>query len=59
MWVFVTLLPTLMLNETAWDVPLKAQDYIGWCLWGLGLILETVADAQKSIFRANKDNQVK
>ncbi len=56
-WVFVTLLPTLMLNEAARNPPLGPQDYIGWSLWAFGLVFETVADVQKSMFRAKPENE--
>jgi len=55
-WCYVTLLPTLMLNEQARDPPLGPQDYIGWSLFGVGFLFETVADLQKTMFRGNKDN---
>lgn len=58
-WVFVTLFPTLLLNNSdKRDVPIGMQDYIGWTMWTVGMILEVTADLQKSMFRmepANKD----
>ncbi|KAK7493212.1 hypothetical protein BaRGS_00015549 [Batillaria attramentaria] len=55
-WVFSTLLPTLMLNSKKDDKPLTTRDYIGWGLWGLGFFFEVVADYQKSQFKANPEN---
>ena len=33
-WVFMTLLPTLMLNAERRDVPVGARDFVGWGVWG-------------------------
>ena len=57
-WVWVTLLPTLLLNTVKRDVPLGNKDYLGYGLWATGFLFEVVADMQKSIFRANPDNDV-
>ncbi|XP_076465227.1 uncharacterized protein LOC143297000 [Babylonia areolata] len=56
LWVLCTLLPTLLLNQKKRDRPLRKQDYVGWGLWGLGFVLEVVADYQKSRFRADPSN---
>lgn len=58
-WVFVTLLPTLLLNSERRNPAIGTRDYIGWGMWTLGFIFEVVADAQKSIFRNNPDNKGK
>lgn len=58
MWVFMTLLPTLMLNTEKQDVPLGTRDYIGWSVWGLGFVAEAVADQQKWLFKRDPDNAV-
>merc|ERR1712113_493068 len=50
-WVWVTLLPTLLLNTVKRDVPLGNKDYLGYGLWATGFLFEVVADMQKSIFR--------
>uniref|UniRef100_A0A3Q2ZUC4 Si:ch211-210c8.6 n=2 Tax=Kryptolebias marmoratus TaxID=37003 RepID=A0A3Q2ZUC4_KRYMA len=55
-WVFITLLPTLMLNTERRNVPLGARDYIGWAVWSLGFATETIADRQKWLFKSNPDN---
>ena len=57
-WVFVTLLPTLMLNNEKIDKPLGKQDYLGWALWATGMFFEVVADYQKTAFRNDPSNQV-
>merc|ERR1712045_887489 len=58
-WVFVTLLPTLMLNNEKIDKPLGKQDYLGWALWATGMFFEVVADYQKTAFRNDPSNQGK
>ena len=83
-WCYITLLPTLMLNEQVRDPPfglqvdnimtstcqqifflavgeagLLFQDYIGWSLFGVGFLFETIADLQKTLFKANENNRGK
>ncbi|TRY86648.1 hypothetical protein DNTS_005001 [Danionella cerebrum] len=55
-WVFVTLLPTLILNSERRDEPLGPRDYIGWGIWGLGFATEAIADQQKWNFKSDPDN---
>jgi len=50
-WVWVTSLPVLMINTAAAGRPLRWYDAFGVVLWGLGLAVEAVADAQKSTWR--------
>lgn len=57
-WVFVTLLPTIMLNNDKQDRRLGFQDYLGWGVWAFGMFFEVVADYQKSVFRADPANKV-
>ena len=57
-WVFITLLPTLMLNWSDRDVRLGSRDYVGWSLWAVGIVFEVVADLQKTMFRNNPANEV-
>ncbi|KAJ4934464.1 hypothetical protein JOQ06_007259 [Pogonophryne albipinna] len=56
LWVFMTLLPTLMLNSEKRDAPLGPRDFIGWGLWGLGFATEAIADQQKWIFKNDPGN---
>ncbi|XP_066264051.1 uncharacterized protein [Branchiostoma lanceolatum] len=58
-WVFITLLPTLILNAKSRDRVLGFQDYLGWFLWAVGILLEAVADHQKSVFKADPENSGK
>lgn len=55
-WVFVTLLPTLILNSEQRDQPLGVRDYLGWGLWALGFTTEGIADQQKWNFKKDPDN---
>uniref|UniRef100_W5LB77 Si:ch211-210c8.6 n=1 Tax=Astyanax mexicanus TaxID=7994 RepID=W5LB77_ASTMX len=55
-WVFVTLLPTLILNTEQRDKPLGPRDYAGWAIWGLGFATEAIADQQKWNFKNDPDN---
>lgn len=57
-WVFVTLLPTLILNSEQRDRPLGVRDYLGWGLWALGFATEGFADQQKWNFKKDPDNVV-
>ena len=56
--MFVTLLPTLMLNASEKDRPIGRLDWIGWGLWSIGMLFEVVADFQKSAFRRRSENRV-
>ncbi len=57
-WIFVTLLPTLMLSNSKSDKPVGNQDYLGWALWATGMFFEVVADYQKSAFKNDSNNKV-
>ncbi|XP_013378918.1 uncharacterized protein LOC106150581 [Lingula anatina] len=56
-WVFVTLLPTLLLNLKKNDLSLCARDILGWGLWVVGFLFEAIADYQKSQFRSDPANK--
>jgi len=58
-WVWMTLLPTLILNTSTKDEKLTWKDYLGWSLWFIGFVLEALADRQKSLFRADSHNKGK
>jgi len=58
-WVFVTLLPTLLLNSARRGPQIGSRDYLGWGLWAAGFVIEVVADAQKSYFRSFPENKGK
>jgi len=59
LWVFVTLLPTLILNAKQEDKPIGYRDYVGWGLWLAGILIESIADFQKYNFRQDPSNKDK
>jgi len=55
-WVYVMLLPTLILNEL--DNPgITVCSYIGWALWLIGFGFEAVSDYQKKQFSMKEENR--
>ncbi|XP_014779339.1 uncharacterized protein LOC106875624 [Octopus bimaculoides] len=58
-WILFTLMPTLILNYKTVDKPIGYQDYAGWTLWAIGFLFESIADYQKSKFRAKPSNKGK
>lgn len=60
MWVFVTTLPVsvLSLRPEGWDAPrLQPNDQLGIAVWAFGFLVESLADWQKSSFRADPANK--
>jgi steroid 5-alpha reductase family enzyme len=49
-WVFITALPVLSLNQAVDKKPLDVVDYVGVLLWGTGFLFEVTADLQKTFF---------
>jgi len=58
-WVFITLLPTFLLNESTRNKDITRQDYLGWGIWVVGFAFEVIADYQKSAFRSVPENKGK
>lgn len=58
-WIWVTLLPTMILNSTERDQKLNWKDYLGWAIWGAGFLIEATADYQKSQFKSDPANKGK
>lgn len=56
-WVFITLLPVLMLNQSTEAVDLGTFDYVGIPIWVVGFLFEVIADYQKSAFRKLTENK--
>ena len=56
LWVFVTLLPTLLLLLKRDSRPLGPRDILGWTLWVIGFVVEVTADRQKSAFKSDPEN---
>lgn len=61
LWVFLTALPVYLLNNSTnqEDPPINWRDYLGWAMWTVGWLTETVADWQKFTFRADPANHDK
>ncbi|CAL5223231.1 g5710 [Coccomyxa viridis] len=56
-WVWVTLLPVMILNGCAHNPSLWASDVIGVILWVAGFVLECSADFSKYAFKQNPANK--
>jgi steroid 5-alpha reductase family enzyme len=51
LWVYVTSLPVTFVNMyNIADVPVDAIDHIGWSIWLLGFLFESMADYQRHRF---------
>lgn len=59
LWVLLTALPIFIVNASASDKALCAQDFVGFAVWGLGFICEAVSDAQKTAFNGDPANKGK
>ena len=57
-WVWLTALPTLILNSQNEDTEIGRRDYIGWSMWLIGMLIEATADYQKYTFRSNPANRL-
>jgi len=55
LWVFITLLPTLLVNRTKRNDKLNLLDYTGFIVWFVGFVFEVVADHQKLMFKLNPE----
>nr|XP_039259036.1 uncharacterized protein LOC120335569 isoform X3 [Styela clava] len=55
-WVLVTMLPSLLNNESKDRLEPTTRDYIGWGMFGVGFLTEVIADYQKFTFRSDPDN---
>mmetsp|Transcript_36393 Transcript_36393/g.71079 ORF Transcript_36393/g.71079 Transcript_36393/m.71079 type:complete len:297 (+) Transcript_36393:124-1014(+) len=57
-WVWVVSLPVTLINAQCGQAPqLGAWDYVGAAVFGVGLVLETVADQQKFEFKNDEANK--
>jgi steroid 5-alpha reductase family enzyme len=48
-WVWTVSLPLTILNASEKNPAIGASDVVGWCIFVFGLVIETVADIQKTI----------
>ncbi|KMZ56976.1 hypothetical protein ZOSMA_8G01220 [Zostera marina] len=58
-WVWTVSLPLTVLNSIDSSPSLKPQDIIGWIMWLVGIIVETIADKQKLAFKKIPANKTK
>lgn len=58
-WVWLTLLPTMILNTKEVNKELNYRDYLGWSVWALGFLIEVIADYEKSKFKSRPENSGK
>lgn len=58
-WIWISLWPTFIVNSSVARKPLLLRDFVGYSLFGLGFLIETVADYQKKSFRAQPENKDK
>ena len=59
LWVFIMLLPLLIITQSEKSIQLKALDYLGCILFIAGISIESIADYQKSKFRSESKNKDK
>ena len=59
LWVLLTAACALAVITGGNREPLGVIGYIGIAVWAIGILIEIVADQQKTAFRANPDNQGK
>lgn len=59
LWVWVTLLPVLILNGSRADNNFQWSDAVGAVLWVVGFACEATADLQKSAFKSKPENKGK
>lgn len=58
-WVFLTMLPVLMVNQRANDTKINWVDCLGFSLFIFGFLFEVISDHQKSTFRSDPANKEK
>jgi len=59
LWVWLTLLPTMILNFKKQDKEMNYRDYLGYAIFAVGFLIEVMADHQKSKFRSDPLNKDK
>ncbi|KAL7012786.1 hypothetical protein ACKWTF_015047 [Chironomus riparius] len=58
-WVFIMLLPLLIITQNEKNIQLESLDYIGCILFIAGILIESIADYQKLQFRSESKNKDK
>jgi steroid 5-alpha reductase family enzyme len=57
LWVWLTLLPVLILNGSRNNTGFRWSDIVGGFIWVCGFICELTADLQKSAFKNKPENK--
>ena len=58
LWVYLTLLPVMIILTRNTRVgPLHWSELLGWFIWGIGWLIEIIADRQKSRFQQDPDSR--
>ena len=57
-WVYATLIPTLIVNSKPLQHNLTSRDYTGLAIWVVGFAIEVLADYQKFVFKNDPNNAV-
>lgn len=57
----ITVLPSLLTFKRSTErlAPINLRDFLGWSLWLVGFLIESIADRQKSKFRSQPSNEGK
>ena len=58
-WITVTLMPSFIVFTSGHTLAFNSYFAIGVIVWGIGLVIEVLADTQKSKFRNEPENQDK
>ena len=56
-WVWTVSLPVTIVNSSSRDPSVSAADVIGWIMWTVGVITETIADQQKLNFKRGPNSK--
>lgn len=59
LWVSITELPVLLINDRDDTAPVTVVDYLGMLLWFAGFLIEAAADSEKMVFRDDPANKGK
>ncbi|KAL2629150.1 hypothetical protein R1flu_013836 [Riccia fluitans] len=58
-WVWTVSLPVTIVNASGRNPDFESRDVVGWVLFGLGLVIEAIADQNKLAFKNNPQNKGK
>ncbi|KAG6549943.1 hypothetical protein Mapa_008454 [Marchantia paleacea] len=58
-WVWTVSLPVTIVNSSARNPGIQAQDIVGWVMYAVGMIIEALADQSKLTFKNDPQNKGK